>query len=69
MTTATTEKTPSHEVFRVTGEGDKAYWTRVGAAWQHKDGKGFSLKFDALPIEGRIVVRPKSKRLVQEAQK
>lgn len=52
------EKRPSHEVFQVKGDGDKSYWTKIGAAWAHRDGKGFSISIDAFPFEGRIVVRP-----------
>ena len=53
------EKRPSHEVFQVKGDGDKSFWTRIGAAFLHKDGKGFSLIVDAVPIQGRIVIRPR----------
>lgn len=38
--------------------GDKTYWTRVGSAFP-RDGGGFSLEFDALPLpdhEGRVRV-------------
>ncbi|MEY9604155.1 hypothetical protein AB7M74_010767 [Bradyrhizobium japonicum] len=30
-----------HGVYVVEGEGDQEFWTRVGAAWPHQDGKGF----------------------------
>ena len=41
------------------GEGDQgdAFWTRVGSAWQHKDGKGFNVVLSALPVNGRLVLR------------
>ena len=33
--------------------GDKkSRWIEVGAAWVHKDGKGFSLKLEYLPLNG-----------------
>lgn len=48
---------PTHAIWQVSGEGDRARWTRVGAAWMHKDLKGTNLKFDAMPLSGRIVVR------------
>jgi hypothetical protein len=42
-------------------EGDTAIWTRIGAAWVHKKGPGFSIQLDALPLEGRIaLVAPSS---------
>jgi hypothetical protein len=37
---------------------DKGFWRRIGAAWEHQDGKGLSLQLDFLPIDGgRIVLR------------
>ena len=35
----------------------KGHWTDVGAAWPHKDGKGYSINLRALPVDGRIVLR------------
>ena len=29
----------------------------VGAAWAHKDGKGYTLQLETCPINGRIVLR------------
>ncbi len=55
-----TDKTtnrPTHGVYQVLGEGEKAYWMRIGAGWANRDGKGLSLKLDAYPIAGRTVVR------------
>jgi len=49
---------PSHRLFHVTGEGDQARWNRIGAAWAHKDGKGFNVDLEYLPQKpGRIVLR------------
>ena len=48
---------PSHKVFVVEGEGEDAFWTRVGSAWVHKDGKGFNVTLSALPVNGRLVLR------------
>jgi len=53
---------PTHKVFVVedrNGEGDDndAFWTRVGSAWPHKDGKGLNVVLSALPVNGRIVLR------------
>ncbi|MEI9990113.1 MAG: hypothetical protein WDM86_08750 [Rhizomicrobium sp.] len=48
---------PTHRLYRVIGEGDTASWTPIGAAWDHKDGHGFSLACDAVPLHGRIVMR------------
>ena len=48
---------PSHRLYRVVGDGSASNWTPIGAAWPHKDGKGFSLSCDAVPLQGRIVLR------------
>jgi hypothetical protein len=39
------------------GEDNDAFWTRIGSAWPHKDGKGLNLVLSALPINGRFVLR------------
>ena len=45
---------PTHKVFvvedRGEGEDGDAFWTRVGSAWAHKDGKGFNVVLSALPV-------------------
>lgn len=46
-----------HGVFVVEGEGDKAFWTKIGAAWAHDDGKGFNIQLSCLPLNGRLVIR------------
>ncbi len=43
---------PSHRVYAVTRVGKKNYWRTIGAAWSHKDGDGFSVKLDFLPLNG-----------------
>ena len=48
---------PTHRLYRVTGDGGAAIWTPIGAAWPNKDGKGFNLNCDAVPLTGRIVLR------------
>jgi len=42
--------------------GKKAYWTRIGRLFAHKDGKGYDVVLNALPINGRIVVRQEEAR-------
>jgi hypothetical protein len=54
---AKTAKRPSHDVFLVDGDGDKAFWTKIGAGWLHEDGDGFNLTLIAIPVTGRLVVR------------
>jgi hypothetical protein len=39
------------------GSDDKAYYNRVGAAWNvAKD--GISIQLDALPVDGKLVLFP-----------
>lgn len=63
----TTAKKPTHTAYVVRDgkkDSDKGYWLEVGAAWPHKDGKGFDIALSALPTDGRLVVRlnePKTK--------
>jgi len=55
---------PSHEAFSVReGKGDKSYFNRVGVAFEHKDGKGFNIDLEAVPVNGRIVLRKPLDRL------
>ncbi|WP_407052113.1 hypothetical protein [Methyloraptor flagellatus] len=53
----TARKGPSHNVYIVEGEGDDAFWTKIGSAWSHDDGDGFNVQLSALPIAGRLVIR------------
>jgi hypothetical protein len=49
-------KRPTHVLYQVQGD-DKARWTRIGAGWLNKDGKGINVVLDAVPLSGRIVLR------------
>ena len=54
----TTAKSPSHIVYHVRDrEGKKSFWTRIGSAWPHADGKGFNIQLDVVPLDGRITSR------------
>jgi len=53
---------PTHRLYRVSGDGDTAIWTPIGAAWPNKDRRGFSISCDAVPLQGRIVMRMISAR-------
>lgn len=57
MTAQNTNRQPSHRLYVVKGEGENAHWLPIGAACANKDGNGFSLSLDALPLDGRIVMR------------
>jgi hypothetical protein len=48
----------AYHVTEARKEGDKGFWTRIGAAWDHEDAKGMTLQLDLVPVNGgRIVVR------------
>ncbi len=51
-------------------EGEKGFWTRIGAAWEHEDGQGLTLQLDLVPVSGgRIVLRaPKAEAESETAQ-
>ncbi len=50
---------PTFNVFTVEdrGEGNDPFWLKIGAAFEHKDGKGYNLTLQALPTDGRLVLR------------
>lgn len=57
-----TTNRPTHEAFVVVNRGnsDNATWIRCGAAWSHEDGAGFTIQLDAMPVDGRLVLRTRS---------
>ena len=50
-------KAPDFIAWHVANKGEKAFWTKVGAAWFHRDTKGITLQLEVVPINGRIVLR------------
>lgn len=47
-------------------EGQEDFWLAIGAAFMHQDGDGFNVVLQALPIDGKIVLRlPKDDRAEQ----
>ena len=51
-------KSPSHAAYQVRDrEGQRSIFTRIGAAWPHKDGKGFNIQVECVPLDGRITLR------------
>jgi hypothetical protein len=59
---------PTHRIFAVTKRGAKSRWQEIGACWPHKDGDGFNLKLDFLPLNGaEIVIRKPKAEVADEA--
>lgn len=49
---------PKLFAYHVAERGNKKFWTRIGAAWDHEDGKGLTVQLDLVPANGgRIVLR------------
>jgi hypothetical protein len=57
---------PTHDVCFVEERKDqKGFWTRIGAAWAHKDGGGLNLQLDFIPLDltkGRLVIRVRTEK-------
>lgn len=57
-TTENKKSAPTHIAYHVSDSANgKGFWTRVGAAWAHQDGNGFSLQMKLMPQDGRITIR------------
>ena len=50
---------PTYQAYTVVKrEGADDLWLNIGAAFMHQDGEGFNIMLQALPINGKIVLRP-----------
>ena len=50
---------PTYQAYTVVKrEGQDDFWLNIGAAFMHQDGDGFNIVLQALPIDGKIVLRP-----------
>jgi hypothetical protein len=51
---------PSYTAYTVhkRGEGQDDFWIAIGAAFMHQDGDGYNIVLQALPLDGKIVLRP-----------
>jgi hypothetical protein len=57
-TTQGSGRRPTHVAYAVRErENNKSDWRPIGVAWQHGDGKGFNVVLDALPLDGKVVLR------------
>ena len=49
---------PTHRAYTVIKrEGKDDYWLNLGVAFRHEDGEGFNLLLQAMPIDGKLVLR------------
>jgi len=62
QTATASESAPDRYVaYTVTGQRsarDRGFWTKVGVMFPHKNGEGFTLQLDALPLDGKVVLLP-----------
>ena len=66
--TSTPSKAPTHIAYQVRDrEGKKGFWTRIGSAWAHGDGKGFNIQVEVVPLDGRITLRVVSEKKLMES--
>jgi hypothetical protein len=50
-------------------EGQDDWWSEIGGAFAHADGKGFNIQLHAMPVNGKIVLRtPKAEDERQQDQ-
>lgn len=60
-------KRPSHIAYQVReGQEGQSYFNRVGCAFAHKDGQGFNIMLEAMPVDGRITLRTPKERLADK---
>ena len=67
----TNNSKPAYLVYAVQDreDPDDDFWTNVGAAFAHKDKKGFNILLRALPVDGRLVARRYTEKPAGEGKK
>ncbi len=55
----TSASVPAFRAYTVVKRDGKKgdYWLNIGVAFAHDDGQGFNLLLQALPIDGKLVLR------------
>lgn len=63
---------PTHRAYTVKnfkdGKGeDRSRWLEIGTVFPHSDGEGFDVVLEAVPVDGRVIIRrPKAKEETAE---
>jgi hypothetical protein len=59
---------PAYRAYTVVKrEGAEDFWLAIGAAFMHQDGDGYNIVLQALPIDGKVVLRlPKGEEQTSE---
>ena len=47
-------------VFAITERGDKSYWTKIGVAFENRDGS-VNVQLEAFPVSGKLQIRSEEK--------
>ena len=64
-----TSPRPSYRAYTVIKrDGQDDFWLPIGAAFPHQDGDGYNIVLQALPIDGRVVLRVPKDDDAQRAQ-
>jgi|GEM_PF-2777658 len=62
---------PTHIAYHVREAGTdregkkQSYFNQIGSAFAHRDGEGFNIQLDAIPVDGRVTLRTPQQRLKQ----
>lgn len=68
MTKSTTTTAPTHIVW-FAPEREGAPWSRIGALWPTKNGKGFRMNLELMPVApGNTVILPSEPREDSEGE-
>jgi hypothetical protein len=49
-------------------EGKEDWWLNLGPVFPHGDGEGFNVLLDALPLDGKLVLRRYKENEAEEVQ-
>ena len=55
--TTTKGSVPSLIAYQIRESKNDRFWTRIGVAWTSKDEKGLVIQLNAMPLDGKIVLR------------
>jgi hypothetical protein len=52
------DQQPTYRVYSVIRRGrGEGFWLNIGVAYPHRDGQGFNLMLQALPLDDKLVLR------------
>jgi hypothetical protein len=60
----TTRSKPSHMAYQVNNvENGNSYFNHIGSAFEHRDGQGYDVSLNAMPVDGKITLRSFQEKL------